>query len=272
MAVRSSATAEDLPEASFAGQLETYLNVRGREAVLDAVQRCWASLWTGRAIGYRQRQGIRPEDVSIAVVVQRLVPAQAAGVAFTANPVTGARGEMMINAAWGLGEAVVSGQVTPDTFVVNKQTGTIASQEIAGKEVMTVRLESGTREEPVPPDKRRQAALEPAQAAELARLGVRIEQLYGQPMDIEWAMCDGRIFIVQARPITALPESRCGARMVGPAKRGNLLSAKRGRIAPRAALAVVCNACLAAVEQSDTTDHDTGAGAQVRLGCACDGP
>ncbi|MGO9777853.1 MAG: PEP/pyruvate-binding domain-containing protein [Terracidiphilus sp.] len=206
VAVRSSATAEDLPDASFAGQLETYLNVRGGDAVLSAVQRCWASLWTGRAIGYRQRQGIRPEDVSIAVVVQRLVAAQVAGVAFTANPVTGARGEMMINAAWGLGEAVVSGQVTPDTFVVNKQTGTIASQEIAGKEVMTVRLESGTREEPVPPDKRRQAALEPAQAAELARLGVRIEQLYGQPMDIEWAMCDGRIFIVQARPITALPE------------------------------------------------------------------
>jgi pyruvate,water dikinase len=206
VAVRSSATAEDLPEASFAGQLETYLNVRGGDAVLDAVQRCWASLWTGRAIGYRQRQGIRPEDVSIAVVVERLIPAQAAGVAFTANPVTGARGEMMINAAWGLGEAVVSGRVTPDTFVVNKQTGAIASQEIASKEVMTARLESGTREEPVPAGQRRQAALEPAQAAELARLGATIEQLYGQPMDIEWALCDGRIFIVQARPITALPE------------------------------------------------------------------
>jgi pyruvate,water dikinase len=205
VAVRSSATAEDLPEASFAGQLETYLNVRGPDAVLDAVKRCWASLWTGRAIGYRQRQGIPPEDVSIAVVVQRLVSAEAAGVAFTANPVTGARGEMMINAAWGLGEAIVSGQVTPDTFVVNKQTGAIASQEIASKEVMTVRSHEGTREEPVPAGKRRQAALEPAQAAELARLGATIEQLYGQPMDIEWALSDGRIFIVQARPITALP-------------------------------------------------------------------
>ncbi|HMD76019.1 MAG TPA: PEP/pyruvate-binding domain-containing protein [Terracidiphilus sp.] len=208
VAVRSSATAEDLPDASFAGQLETYLNVRGPDAVLDAVKRCWASLWTGRAIGYRQRQGIRPEDVSIAVVVQRLVAAQAAGVAFTANPVTGARDELMINAAWGLGEAVVSSQVTPDTIVVNKQTGAIASREIASKEVMTVRLETGTREEPVPAGRRRQAALEPAQVAELARLGVQIEQLYGQPMDIEWAMCDGRIFIVQARPITALPEAR----------------------------------------------------------------
>jgi pyruvate,water dikinase len=208
VAVRSSATAEDLPDASFAGQLETYLNVRGGDAVFDAVKRCWASLWTGRAIGYRQRQGIRPEDVSIAVVVQRLVPAQAAGVAFTANPVTGARGEMMINAAWGLGETVVSGSVTPDTFVVNKQAGVIVSQEIASKEVMTVRLETGTHEEPVPAGQRRQAALEPAQAAQLTRLGVQIEQLYGQPMDIEWALCDGRIFIVQARPVTALPDAR----------------------------------------------------------------
>ncbi len=208
VAVRSSATAEDLPDASFAGQLETYLNVRGGDAVLDAVKRCWASLWTGRAIGYRQRQGIGPEEVGMAVVVQQLVSAEVAGVAFTANPVTGARGEMMINAAWGLGEAVVSGRVTPDTLVVNKQTGAIASREIASKEVMTVRLEIGTREAPVPAGRRKQAALEPAQAAELARLGVKIEQLYGQPMDIEWAMCGGRIFILQARPVTALPEPR----------------------------------------------------------------
>ena len=208
VAVRSSATAEDLPGMSFAGQLDTYLNVRGGDDVLDAVRRCWASLWTGRAIGYRQRQGIRPEDVSMAVVVQQLVAAEAAGVVFTANPVTGARDELMINAAWGLGEAIVSGRVTPDMIVIDKQTGAIRSQEISSKDVMTVRLELGTREEPVPAGKRRRAALEPAQAAELARLGVKIEQLYGQPMDIEWAMCDGRIFIVQARPVTALPESR----------------------------------------------------------------
>jgi pyruvate,water dikinase len=208
VAVRSSATAEDLPGMSFAGQLETYLNVRGGDEVIQAVKRCWASLWTGRAIGYRQRQEIRSEDVSIAVVVQQLVPAQAAGVLFTVNPLTGARDELMINAAWGLGEAIVSGRVTPDTIVINKQTGAIASQEIAGKDVMTVRLESGTREEAVPEDKRQRAALEPAQAAELARLGTKIEQLYGEPMDIEWAMCDGRIFILQARPVTALPSPR----------------------------------------------------------------
>ncbi len=208
VAVRSSATAEDLPGMSFAGQLESYLNVRGGDEVIDAVKRCWASLWTGRAIGYRQRQGIRPEDVNMAVVVQQLVAAEVAGVVFTANPVTGARDELMINAAWGLGEAIVSGRVTPDTIVINKRTGAIASQEIASKEVMTVRSDEGTREEPVPADKRQRAALEPAQAAELARLGMKIEQLYGQAMDIEWAMCDGRIFIVQARPVTALPEPR----------------------------------------------------------------
>ena len=207
VAVRSSATAEDLPGMSFAGQLETYLNVRGADAVIDAVRRCWASLWTGRAIGYRQRYGIRPEDVSIAVVVQQLVPAEVAGVVFTVNPVTGARDELVINAAWGLGESIVSGRVTPDTILINKQTGAIASREIASKDVMSVRLDQGTREEPVPAGKRKRAALQPVQAAELMRLCVKIEQLYGQPMDIEWAMCNGRILIVQARPVTGLPES-----------------------------------------------------------------
>jgi rifampicin phosphotransferase len=207
VAVRSSATAEDLPGMSFAGQLESYINVRGADAVLHAVRRCWASLWTGRAIGYRQRQGIRPEDVSMAVVVQQLVPADAAGVVFTANPVTGARDELVINAAWGLGEAIVGGQVTPDTIIFNRHTGAIASEEIAEKEVMTVRLAEGTREEPVPAGKRKRSALEPAQAAELAHLAVKIERLYGLPMDIEWALRDGQIFVLQARPVTALPES-----------------------------------------------------------------
>lgn len=207
VAVRSSATAEDLPEMSFAGQLETYLNVRGGQAVIDAVKRCWASLWTGRAIDYRRRQGIRSEEIGIAVVVQRLIPAEAAGVVFTANPVTGARNEVMINAAWGLGEAIVSGRVTPDTMVIGKESGAIRFRQIAEKELMTVRLPEGTREEPVSEGKRRKASLEPRQARELARLAVRIEQLYGQAMDIEWAMCDGRVSILQARPATALPEA-----------------------------------------------------------------
>ncbi len=208
VAVRSSATAEDLPGMSFAGQMETYLNERGGAEVLAAVKRCWGSLWTARALSYRLQHGIRPESVSIAVVVQQLVPADVAGILFTANPLTGARDQIMINTAWGLGEAIVGGQVTPDTITVAKQTGEIVSQEIAVKEVMTVRVPGGTREEPVPAEKRKQAALHPAQAAELARLGAKIEQLYGQPMDIEWAISGGRVFILQARPITALPVPR----------------------------------------------------------------
>jgi pyruvate,water dikinase len=208
VAVRSSATAEDLPEMSFAGQQETYLNVRGSEHVLDAVKRCWASLWTARAIGYRMRNNIPPEDVALAVVVQQLVPADVAGILFTANPVTGVRDQMVINAAWGLGEAIVGGHVTPDTFIVNKQTNVLDSQEIADKEIMTIRSLEGTREEPVPPNKRKQAALTESQAIELSKLGMEIEQLYGQPMDIEWAIQDERFFILQARPITALPEPR----------------------------------------------------------------
>ncbi len=232
VAVRSSATAEDLPGMSFAGQLETYLNVRGGDDVIDAVRRCWASLWTGRAIGYRERQGIRSEDISIAVVVQQLVLAEAAGVAFTVNPVTGARDELVINAAWGLGEAIVSGRVTPDTIIINKQTGAITSQEIASKEVMTVRMHESTREEPVPVNKRKRATLETAQAAELARLGVKIEQLYGQAMDIEWAMCDGRIFIVQARPVTALPEPRAALEWKVPRKGGRYFRTSVAELLP----------------------------------------
>lgn len=205
VAVRSSATAEDLPEMSFAGQQETYLNMRGESMVLEAVKRCWASLWTARAIGYRAQHDIAPADVSLAVVVQELVAADASGILFTANPLTGARDQEMINAAWGLGEAIVGGQVTPDTLVVDKADGTIITQEIATKELMTVRIPAGTAEEPVPDEKRTTAVLTAEQAAALAHIGTRIEQLYGCPMDIEWVIKDGQVFIVQARPITALP-------------------------------------------------------------------
>jgi rifampicin phosphotransferase len=204
VAVCSSATAEDLPELSFVGQQETYLNIHGEAMVLDAVKRCWASLWTARAIDYRARHGIAQEDVSLAVVVQELVPADASGIMFTANPLTGTRDQVMINAAWGLGEAIVGGLVTPDTVVVEKASGAITRQEITEKDVMTVRTPEGTHEEPVPADRRTQAVLSPAQVAELARIGVQIEDLNEQPMDIEWALSDGHFFIVQARPITTL--------------------------------------------------------------------
>ncbi|CAN5643184.1 N/A [soil metagenome] len=204
VAVRSSATAEDLPDLSFAGQQETYLNIRGETMLLDAVKRCWASLWTARAIGYRARQQIAAEEVSLAVVVQTLVLADTAGILFTANPLTGARNQVLINAAWGLGEAVVGGQVTPDTIIVDKASGAITEQQINAKDVMTVRTLDGTREEPVPVEQRTLAALSPTQATALARTGLKIEALYQQPMDIEWAIQNDHVFILQARPITTL--------------------------------------------------------------------
>ncbi len=203
VAVRSSATAEDLPELSFAGQHDTYLNIVGEEALLDAVKRCWASLWTARAIGYRARNGVAPDSVRLGVVVQRLVPADAAGVLFTANPLDANPGQLLINATWGLGEGVVSGQVTPDSLVIDKATGKILQKQISQKASMVVLAsEGGTREVPVPSARRDQAVLTSEQTASLVRLGVQIETLYGQSMDVEWALHDGRLFVLQARPIT----------------------------------------------------------------------
>ncbi|MFD0202847.1 MULTISPECIES: PEP/pyruvate-binding domain-containing protein [Saccharothrix] len=176
VAVRSSATAEDLPDLSFAGQHDTFLNVSGDE-VLTAVKRCWASLWTARAVAYRARHGIT--DAAIAVVVQEMVPADAAGVLFTANPVTGARTETVVNAAPGLGEALVGGTVTPDEYVVTADGA--------------VRRSGGS-------------LLSDARVRELAGLGARIQELYGVPVDVEWAVAGGRIAVLQARPITALAE------------------------------------------------------------------
>jgi phosphohistidine swiveling domain-containing protein len=202
VAVRSSATAEDLPGAAFAGQQDTYLGISGANAVVDAVRRCWASLWTDRAIAYRQRLGIGPADVRIAVVVQSLVDADAAGVLFTADPVTGNRGHTVIDASAGLGESVVSGLVTPDHFVVGEDGSTL-SWTAGLREVVIraaadgVRHESGTATTtPI---------LEPAQVAALVRLGSEVQAHFGRPQDIEWALADGTILVLQARPMTALP-------------------------------------------------------------------
>jgi pyruvate,water dikinase len=212
VAVRSSATAEDLPEASFAGQQETFLNVAGYGDLLQAVKRCWASLWTARAIGYRNRQEIDPDRLSLAVVVQKMVPAEAAGILFTANPISGERDQTVISASWGLGESIVGGMVTPDTLTVDKASGAVLDYQIANKTAMTVccfdegGAKNGTDEQPVPDSLRGARVLDDVAAAELNRLGVEIEELYGMPMDIEWAQAGGRIAIVQARPITALPK------------------------------------------------------------------
>lgn len=205
LAVRSSATAEDLPEASFAGQQETFLNVLGEEQILAAVRRCWASLWTDRAIAYRARNGIPHERVSLAVVVQRLVPAEVAGVAFTANPVTGKRTELVIDASPGLGEAVVSGAVSPDNFVVEKRGFSIVSRQVRRKGLAIVPVsEGGTQQVTLAGDRGAAQALPDEKVAELARLCARVEEHFGWPQDVEWAYAGGQLFLLQSRPITSL--------------------------------------------------------------------
>ncbi|RBQ11636.1 pyruvate, phosphate dikinase [Spongiactinospora rosea] len=201
VAVRSSATAEDLPQMSFAGQQDTYLGIRG-DALLEAVKSCWASLWNPRAIAYRDHNHVPHEDVALAVVVQRLVDADASGIMFTADPVTGDRGTTVINASWGLGEAIVGGQVTPDTITVSG--GAVTKATTADKTLMTVRTPTGTEERPVPDEMRRAPVLTPGEAVELAALGAHVQELYGVPMDVEWAMRKGAFAVLQARPITGL--------------------------------------------------------------------
>lgn len=205
VAVRSSATAEDLPDASFAGQQETYLNIQGENEVLDAVKRCWVSLWTARAIAYRAKNDIKQEIVALAVVVQKLAFSDASGVMFTLNPINGRRSEMIVNAAWGLGESVVSSLVTPDTIVVDKNAERIVSYEAANKEIMTVRTSDGTEEIPTPEQLRKKHALTRNQVMRLTQLGKKIEKYYEMPMDVEWALEKDKLYIVQARPITVLP-------------------------------------------------------------------
>jgi rifampicin phosphotransferase len=205
VAVRSSATAEDLPQASFAGQQDTYLNVVGVESLLDAVRRCWASLWTDRAVSYRATNGIDPRGVRLAVAVQRMVDASVAGVLFTANPVTGRRRQAVIDASPGLGEAVVSGMVNPDHFVVNTATGEIVERRLGDKRV-AIMAGSGGGTERVELDAGEDgASLSDGQVLALARLGERVEEHYGMPQDTEWAIDDdGGIWLLQARPITTL--------------------------------------------------------------------
>src|ERR687893_1102705 len=205
VAVRSSATTEDLPSASFAGQQATSLNVRGEEELLEAVRRCWASLWSARAIAYRERQGFDHHLAAIAVVVQRLVHAELSGILFTANPVSGARDEVVINAARGLGEAVVGGLATPDNFTLDRTTLALRERQTGRQEVETVLAEHGTAERVLDPKRAAQPTLVDAQLARLAQIGNEIEHYFGAPQDIEWAYADRRFWVLQARPITNLP-------------------------------------------------------------------
>jgi len=212
VAVRSSATAEDLPAAAFAGQQETFLNVLGEEALLTAVQACWASLWTERAMIYRLRQNVDQATVKLAVIVQHMVPAEAAGVMFTANPVSSRRDELVIEANPGLGEAVVSGTVTPDHFVMDKHSLAVKAQRIGRRElIVRAKAEGGIEHITTARGEDKMAALPGAALRDLAQLGLRIERYYHTPQDIEWAWVRdgtqaGKLFVLQARPITALPE------------------------------------------------------------------
>src|SRR5215213_1071984 len=202
-AVRSSATAEDLPTASFAGQQDTYLNVVGPAAILQHVSRCWASLFTERAVTYRLRNGLDHRKVRMAVVVQRMVFPRAAGILFTADPITGNRKVASVEAGFGLGEALVSGLVNADVYKV--RDGEVLEKAVGTKQLAILASPAGgTQEQAIEPERQEQPALTDAQVVRLALLGRRIEAHFGRPQDIEWCLVDDDFQIVQSRPITAL--------------------------------------------------------------------
>jgi pyruvate,water dikinase len=203
VAVRSSATAEDLPDLSFAGQQDTYLNIVGEYDLLAAVVNCWASLWTARAIGYRAHNAISHSDVALAVVVQRMVQSEASGVLFTANPLTGKRAETVIDATLGLGEALVSGQVVPDHYVVDREAGLILQKTLGDKALTITGVDGGGTVTTQIAASYRQA-LPDDRILELAELGRQAEESFGSPQDMEWALADGQLFVVQSRPVTSL--------------------------------------------------------------------
>jgi pyruvate,water dikinase len=213
VAVRSSAVDEDGADASFAGQHDTYLNVVGADAVCEAIVRCWASAGTTRALEYRRQHGLPTDGARIAVLVQHLILADVSGVIFSANPLSGRRDETVINASWGLGESVVGGSVTPDTYVVrsgvvrtdgSSDAWCIAERGLAEKRRMTVAVAGGTREVDVPRLLRSQPALEDRQIVEMARLARDLERAMGWPVDLECAYRDDVLYLLQCRPITTL--------------------------------------------------------------------
>jgi pyruvate,water dikinase len=207
VAVRSSATAEDTAAASFAGMNETFLNIQGADALLQAVRRCWASLFGGRTIYYRAERGLPQAEMDIAVVVQRAIASTRAGVMFTADPASGAQDRIVIEGSFGLGESVVSGQVTPDRYVVEKGTGRVLERRI-GRKALTIEPDptGGTQTRSLSGDESTSEVLDAREVAMLAGLGERIQRHYGAPQDTEWAFArSGEVWILQSRPITTLP-------------------------------------------------------------------
>ncbi len=216
VAVRSSATAEDLPDASFAGQQETYLNMRGADEVFNAVRKCWASLYGARAIFYRVEQGFEHDKVNLSAIVQKMVDSEKAGVMFSSQPSTG-EPLVVIEGAWGLGESVVSGSVSPDNYVVDRKTKAIVSRFIAAKEIMIIRdpKTQKTVTIKVPPEKREADVLTDSEILELARYGEILEKHYGIPQDIEWGVEKGKVYILQSRPITTIQSKGKAAKAEG---------------------------------------------------------
>lgn len=238
VAVRSSATAEDTAEASFAGQQETYLWIQGAEAVLRHVKRCWASLFTPQAISYRAHLGISSTELAMGVVVQTMVPAKAAGVLITLNPVNGDPSQISIEAVYGLGEALVSGKVTPDRYSIDKVTMEIREREIVPKPVACYFEPSAgsVRLMDVPPEDQTSECISDEEARELARIGKRLEKLLGSPQDIEWAIGTNgsnprEIFLLQTRPETVWSRRKRKPIMRGDtsvmAQMANLFTSKR---------------------------------------------
>jgi pyruvate, water dikinase len=207
VAVRSSATAEDLPEASFAGQQATYLNIKGKENVVHAVLACWASLFTARAVYYREKNNFTHDKVLISAIVQKMVNSEKSGIMFTINPATNAADEIVIEAIYGLGEYIVGGKVSPDFYLVEKETKKIKKIEVRKKEVGYFRSEQGENEErEIPKEEQEKQVINEKQILELARLGRKLEQHYSKPQDIEWAIENDEIFIVQTRAVTTFKE------------------------------------------------------------------
>jgi pyruvate,water dikinase len=204
VAVRSSALDEDGSDASFAGQHDTYLNIRGVDAVLDAVRRCILSASSAEALAYRRQRGLPVDDVQMAVLVQQLVPSDVSAVIFSANPISGSRDEVMINSNWGLGESIVGGSATPDTFVVQKQGLEVSWRDIARKDRMTVMTETGTAEAEVPLDLQTASSLDDSQIIEMVQLALMLENAVGHAVDVECAIARDTLYLLQCRPITTL--------------------------------------------------------------------
>ncbi|MCL2295878.1 MAG: phosphoenolpyruvate synthase, partial [Methanomassiliicoccaceae archaeon] len=207
VAVRSSATAEDLPDASFAGQQETFLNVKDESDLMEKIRKCWSSLFTARAISYREKQGFAHDSVKLAVVVQKMVNSEVSGIMFTVDPNNGAK-NIIIEAGYGLGEAIVGGEVTPDTYDVDKSKMAITKKRISSQKWKYVRgTDGGCLKKDIPSGEEKKQKIEDRRILEIAEIGRQVEIHYQRPMDMEWCLEDDKVYLVQARPITAVGSS-----------------------------------------------------------------